>query len=66
MRANAGLAFAISCGDDGRSGIVAMAPKGDILAWCGRMWDAGARELHVYILVNDESGRAEVAIDLSG
>lgn len=66
VRAGARLAFAVSRGDDGRGGIVAMAPKGDIPAWRGRMWDAGACELHVYILVNDEAGRAEVAIDFSG
>ena len=64
VRAGAGLAFAVSRGDDGRGGIVAMAPEGASPAWRGRAWDAGARELHVYILVNDEAGRAEVAMDL--
>jgi hypothetical protein len=37
VRAGAGLAFAVSRGDDERGGIVAMAPKGDILAWRGRI-----------------------------
>ena len=68
VRAGAGLAFAVSRSDDGRSSIVAMAPEGApegvSPAWRGRMWDAGARELHVYTLVNDEAGRAEVAVDL--
>jgi hypothetical protein len=65
VRASAGLAFAVSRGDDGRGGIVAMAPKGDIPAWRGRILDADACELHVYILVSDEAGRADVTIDFS-
>ncbi|SOR29826.1 protein of unknown function [Methylorubrum extorquens] len=65
MRAGAGLAFAVSRGNAARGTIVAMAPEGDCQAWRGRMWDAGARELHVHILVDDAAGRSEVAMDLT-
>lgn len=67
-RAGAGLAFAVSRDDDGRRSIVDIAPEGAppgvSPAWRGRMWDRGARELHVYTLVKDEFGRALVATDL--
>ncbi|CAO4182021.1 hypothetical protein [Methylorubrum populi] len=63
-RAGAGLAFAVSRDATGRSGIVAIAPDGAGPAWCGRAWEAGARELHVHLLVDDATGRAEVAMDL--
>lgn len=64
VRAGAGLAFAVSHGDDGRGSIVVMAPEGASPAWRGRAWDAGARELHVHTLVDTAFGRAEVAMDL--
>lgn len=64
VRAGAGLAFAVSRTGDGRGRIVAIAPEGASPAWRGRSWDAGARELHVHTLVDDEAGRAEVAMDL--
>lgn len=64
VRTGAGLAFAVARDENERGSIVDMAPEGDSPAWRGRVWDRGARELHVYILVNDEAGRAEVAMDL--
>lgn len=65
VRAGAGLALAVSRDDAGRARIVDVAPDSAGRAWRGRTWDAGARELHVYILVDDEAGRAEVAMDLT-
>jgi hypothetical protein len=64
VRAGAGLAFAVSRGANGRGTIVAIAPDSAGPSWRGRAWDAGARELHVYTLVDDAAGRAEVALDL--
>lgn len=65
VRTGAGLSFAVARGDDGRARIVAMTPEGAPPAWRGRAWDAGARELHVHTLVDDEAGRNEVAADLT-
>lgn len=65
VRTGAGLAFAVSRDESERGHIISMAPDGASPAWRGRMWDAGARELHVHILVDDEAGRAEVAMDLT-
>ncbi|MGX5777481.1 hypothetical protein [Methylorubrum zatmanii] len=64
VRAGAGLAFAVARNGIGQARIVDIAPGAPGPSWRGRMWDAGARELHVYILVDDEAGRAEVAMDL--
>ncbi|TFZ59332.1 hypothetical protein E4V01_07745 [Methylorubrum sp. Q1] len=64
VRAGAGLAFAVARAADGFASIIDVAPDSAGPAWRGRAWDAGARELHVYILVDDEAGRAEVALDL--